>query len=83
MTQEQVNRYEELRTAKCELETLLDATQDENFEGFAAVINPMITSIVLPNGRVHRYATSKYFVDNMTMFLKAELSRVNHLIERI
>lgn len=83
MTQEQVNRYEELRTAKRELETLINATQDEDFEGFAAVINSMIPSTVLPNGKVHRYATSKYIVENMTMFLKAELSNVNHLIERI
>ena len=83
MTQEQVNHYEELRDAKREIESLLDATQDEGFEGFAAVINPMIPSTVLPNGKVHRYATSKYFVKNMIMFLKAELSRVNHLIERI
>ena len=83
MTQEQVNRYEELRTAKRELETLLDATQDENFEGFAAVINSMIPSTVLPNGKVHRYATSKYIVEQMTMFLKTELSNVNHLIEQI
>lgn len=83
MTQEQVNRYEELRDAKREIESLLDATQDEDFEGFAAVINPMIPSTVLPNGKVHRYATSKYLVENMTMFLKAELSNVNHLIEQI
>ena len=84
MTKEQIERYEELRDAKRELETLIDATQDEDFEGFAAVINSMIHSTVLPNGKVYRYATSKYLVENMAMFLKkAELSRVNHLIERI
>ena len=74
MKKEQIELYEELRTAKRELETLIDATQSEDFEGFSAVI---------PDGKVHRYAASKYFVENMTMFLKAELSRVNHLIERI
>lgn len=83
MTQEQVSRYEELRDAKRELETLVDSTKEDGFEGFAAVIYPMTPSTVLPNGKVYRYATSEYLVKNMIMFLKAELSRVNHLIERL
>ena len=79
MTQEQVNRYEKLRDAKREIESLLDATQDEDFEGFASVINPIVSS----TSKVYRYATSKYLVENTIMFLKADLSRVNHLIAQI
>lgn len=79
MTKEQIERYEELRDAKRGLETLINATQEEGFAGFAAAIKLK----VLTYEKVHRYATSKYLVENMIMFLKAELSRVNHLIERI
>lgn len=83
MTQEQIERYEELREAKIELERLIDATQDQYFEGFAAVINPMIPSTILPDGKVYRLATNKYLIDNIVMFLKTQLSNVNHLIERL
>lgn len=83
MTREQIEKYEELRGAKIELESLIDATQDQYFEGFAAVINPMLPSTILPDGRIYRYATSQYLMDNIVMFLRAELSRVNHLIEQL
>lgn len=70
MTQAQIERYEQLRAAKQQLELVLDATNDEKFYGFSAAVDVSdILTMVIPEGKTHRYITEEWVVCEIKDFL--------------
>lgn len=84
MTQAQIERYEQLRLAKQQLELVLDACSDPKFCGFSSVIDVSdIPTMVIPEGKVHRYITEKSAVREIQEFLKRLLDSINEQINNL
>lgn len=84
MTQAQIERYEQLRAAKQQLELVLDATNDEKFYGFSAAINMSdIPTIIIPEGKAHRYITEEWVVREIKEFLAHLLADINEQINNL
>lgn len=81
MTQAQIERYEQLRSAKQQLELVLDATNDEKFYGFSAAVEFTIYGMI--SDKTHRYVTEKWVVREIKDFLTHLLSDVNEQMSEL
>lgn len=84
MTQAQIEKYEQLRLAKTQLELVLDACSDPKFFGFSAAIDMSdIPTMIIPEGKAHRYITEEWAVREIKEFLAHLLSDVNEQINNL
>lgn len=81
MTQAQIERYEQLRAAKQQLELVLDGTNDEKFYGFSAAVEFTIYGMI--SDKAHRYITEKWVVREIKDFLAHLLADVNEQINNL
>lgn len=84
MTQAQIEKYEQLRLAKAQIELVLDACSDPKFCGFSSAIDVSdIPTMIIPEGKAHRYITEKSAVREMQEFLKRLLDSINEQINNL
>ena len=84
MTQAQIERYEQLRLAKAQIELVLDACSDPKFCGFSSSIDVSdIPTMIIPEGKAHRYITEKSAVLEIQEFLKHLLDSINEQINNL
>lgn len=84
MTQAQIERYEQLRSAKTQLELVLDACSDPKFCGFSSAIDVSdIPTMIITEGKAHRYITEEWAVREIQEFLKHLLDDINEQINNL
>lgn len=84
MTQAQIEKYEQLRLAKAQIELVLDACSDPKFCGFSSAIDVSdIPTMVIPEGKAHRYITEKWVVREIKDFLTHLLADVNEQMSEL
>lgn len=81
MTKAQIERYEQLRAAKQQLELVLDATNDEKFYGFSAAVGLTIYGMICD--KTHRYISEKWVVREIKEFLAHLLADVNEQMSEL
>lgn len=67
-----------------QLELVLDACSDQKFCGFSSVIDESdIPTMVIPEGKAHRYITEEWVVREIKEFLRHLLADVNEQMSEL